>query len=193
MKKHVITTTQLRGMIKEALEESMQEIALDEQIAALKAKGSRRSLQETKQYRRLLEMKMEGIDEEQMVLPGMEGEVTSELPPDVLRSLDVKRALETLENSPLIQKRLGKVDKRNEMIEFLAALTLEIAGGDKEMANEIFMLARSVMNKRAKEVKKEEEEVEEPLLGRQSTEEEAEILGTKKPVMESRRLVRRSR
>jgi hypothetical protein len=191
MKKHVITTTQLRGMIKEALEESMQEIALDEQIAALKAKGSKRTLQETKQYRRLLEMKMEGMDE--LAMGEEEEVVTSELSPDVVRSLDVKRALETLENSPLIQKRLGKVDKRNEMIEFLAALTLEIAGGNKEMANEIFMLARSVMNKRAKEVKKEEEEVEEPLLGRQSTEEEAEILGMKKPVMESRRLVRRSR
>ena len=48
MTTRTITTTQLRGMIREALEESVQEIAVDEQIAALKAKGGRRSLQETK-------------------------------------------------------------------------------------------------------------------------------------------------
>ncbi len=63
MKPRLITESQLRNMIKEALEESLQEIAIDEKINLLRAKGSRRTLQETKQYRRLLEMKMEGMDE----------------------------------------------------------------------------------------------------------------------------------
>lgn len=54
-----VTSTQLRGMIKEALEESLIEIKLDEQIAVLKRKGSRRNLQETKRYRTLLEMKLD--------------------------------------------------------------------------------------------------------------------------------------
>jgi hypothetical protein len=66
-----ITGSQLRGMIREALEESVVEIQLDEQIAALKAKGGRRSLQETKRYRKLLEMKMEMVDEGEQLSLGL--------------------------------------------------------------------------------------------------------------------------
>lgn len=58
MKTQKITGSQLRGMIKEALEESVVEIALDEQIAALKVKGSKRTLQESKKYHKLLEAKI---------------------------------------------------------------------------------------------------------------------------------------
>jgi hypothetical protein len=186
MKKHVITTTQLRGMIKEALEESMQEIALDEQIAALKAKGSKRTLQETKQYRKLLEMKMEAMDE----LAMGEEVVTSELSPDVLR-MDVEKVLDAVGKSPLLQKRLEKIDQPLEMHQLLGALALQMAGGNESVAEKMLMKGRQYLGAHTEEVK--EEEVEEPLLGRQSTEEEAEILGMKKPVMESRRLVRRSR
>jgi len=189
MKKHVITTTQLRGMIKEALEESMQEIALDEQIAALKAKGSKRTLQETKQYRKLLEMKLETMDELAM---GEEEVVTSELSPDVVRR-DVENVLDAVSKSPLVQKRLEKIDQPLEMHQLLGALALQMAGGNESVAEKMLMKGRQYLGTHAEEVKDEEEEVEEPLLGRQSTEEEAEILGTKSPVMESRRLVRRSR
>jgi hypothetical protein len=65
MTTRTITPTQLRGMIKEALEESVVELQLDEQIEALKAKGTRRNLQENKRYRRLLEAKMEMLSEDE--------------------------------------------------------------------------------------------------------------------------------
>lgn len=58
MKTQKITGSQLRGMIKEALEESVVEIALDEQISALKVKGSKRTLKESKKYHKLLEAKI---------------------------------------------------------------------------------------------------------------------------------------
>lgn len=58
MKSRMITESQLRGMIREALNESIQEIALENKINSLRAKGSRRSLQETRRYRKLLEMKL---------------------------------------------------------------------------------------------------------------------------------------
>ena len=63
MKSNKINQSQLREMIKESLEESIVEIKLDEQIEALKAKGSRRSLQETKRYHKLLEVKLEMMNE----------------------------------------------------------------------------------------------------------------------------------
>ncbi len=192
MKKHVITTTQLRGMIKEALEESIAEITLDEQIATLKAKGSKRTLQETKQYRRLLEMKMEGIDEEQLSLPGMEGEVISELPPDVLRR-DVENVLDALAKSPLLQRRLGKIDQPLEMHQLLAALALDMVGGNKEDAKKMLMLARGTLDRRAEEVEKGEPGAEEPLAGSEVGRAEGKMLN-RTPMDESRRrLVRRSR
>jgi len=63
MKPRLITESQLRSMIKEALEESLQEIAVDEKINLLRAKSSKRSLQENKQYRKLLEIKLEMMNE----------------------------------------------------------------------------------------------------------------------------------
>lgn len=181
MKKHVITTTQLRGMIKEALEESMQEIALDEQITALRAKGSKRTLQETKQYRRLLEMKMEVMDEEQLSLPGMEGEESSEplvsgLQPHVEKAL---AALEDLPSKSAVV--LGRVDKMTEQYQFLAGQAAEMSPNNKKVAVGLLLKAASWLNTHMKDTELT------------STEEEAEILGMRKPVMESRRLVRRSR
>ncbi len=63
MKTHKINESQLREIIKESIEESVVEIKLDEQIQALKAKGSSRSLQETKHYHKLLEAKIEMMNE----------------------------------------------------------------------------------------------------------------------------------
>ncbi len=186
MKNHVLTTTQLRGMIKEALEESIEEIALDEQIDALRAKGSKRTLQETKQYRRLLEMKMEGMDEVAMG----EEETLSELPPDVLRK-DVENVMSALKKSPLLQKRLGKIDQPLEMHQLLGALALEMSGGDESMAEKVLMKARQYLGAHSEE-KRDEKQLSLPGFG-SSTEQEAAILGTRSPVMESRRLARRGR
>jgi len=58
MKSRIVTESKLRGVIKKALNESLQEIIIDQKINLLRAKGPRRSLQETKQYRKLLEMKL---------------------------------------------------------------------------------------------------------------------------------------
>lgn len=63
MKTRKITESQLREMIKESLEESVVEIQLDEQIGALKARGSRRTLAETKRYHKLLEAKLQMMNE----------------------------------------------------------------------------------------------------------------------------------
>ena len=180
MKNHVITTTQLRGMIKEALEESMQEIAIDEQITALRAKGSRRSLQETKQYRRLLEMKMEGMDEEQLSLPGMEGEGPSEplvsgLQPHVTAALEALGDLPS--KSALV---LGRVDRMTEQYQFLAAQAAEMSQDNKKVAIGLLLKAVTFLNSHMKNT--------EPLLGRQSSEAEGETLNESR-----RRLVRRSR
>jgi hypothetical protein len=184
MKKHVITTTQLRGMIKEALEESMQEIALDEQITALRAKGSRRSLQETKRYRKLLEMRME-MGAEEMVSPGMEGEV--ELPPDVLRN-DVENVLKALQNSPLLQRRLGKIDQPLEMNQLIAALALDMVDGNKEEAKKMLMLARGILDRKTEEVERGDEK-QLSLAFPSATEQEGALINESR----RRRLIRRSR
>ena len=190
MKKHVITTTQLRGMIKEALEESMQEIALDEQIAALKAKGSKRTLQETKQYRRLLEMKMEGIDELSM---GDESGMESEEPRSELKTsrADVKNVLKALK-TPFLQRRLGKIDSDRERMELLSAFILDLTEGDEEASEKMLMRARSWLSQHTQEVEKGEPGAEEPLAGSEVGRAEGKMLN--RTMDESRRrLIRRSR
>jgi hypothetical protein len=191
MKKHVITTTQLRGMIKEALEESMQEIALDEQITALRAKGSKRTLQETKQYRRLLEMKMEGIDELSM---GDESGMESEEPRSELKTsrADVKNVLKALK-TPFLQRRLGKIDSDRERMELLSAFILDLTEGDEEASEKMLMRARSWLSQHTQEVEKGEPGAEEPLAGSEVGRAEGKMLN-RTPMDESRRrLVRRSR
>ena len=175
MKTRTITTTQLRGMIKEALEESLTEISLDEQIAALKAKGSKRTLQETKQYRRLLEDKME------MVRADMEGgEGTAEV--GDLRA-DVEKALAAAEKSPLFQKRLEKVDQPLEMAELLSAMAVKFAGSESD-AVKLLGKARAFIGQHtveaAESVDEAEEKAPEEMPG-----------GFQKGLVERRRVIRR--
>lgn len=154
---HKITPTQLRGLIKEALEESVQEIAVDEKIAALKAKGSRRSLQESKQYRKLLEFRMGGMvgmqalggpktevgEEEESVLLGREEE---EAPKEEVSGLrkDVEMLMSALEKSPLVQKRMEKIDSPLEQRMLVAAIAMQLAGSE-DAADDLLRLARTYL------------------------------------------------
>lgn len=58
MKTHKITGLQLRGMIKEALEESVDEIRLDDERMELARLGHRRSPAQNRRYKALLEAKL---------------------------------------------------------------------------------------------------------------------------------------
>jgi hypothetical protein len=153
---HKITPTQLRGLIKEALEESVQEIAVDEQIAALKAKGSRRNLQESKQYRKLLEFRMGGMvgmqalggpktevgEEEESVLLGREEETPKEEVSGLRK--DVEMLMSALEKSPLVQRRMEKIDQPLEQRMLVAAIAMQLAGSE-EGADDLLRLARTYL------------------------------------------------
>ena len=153
---HKITPTQLRGLIKEALEESVQEIAVDEKIAVLKAKGSRRSLQESKQYRKLLEFRMGGMvgmqalggpktevgEEEESVLLGREEEAPKEEVSGLRK--DVEMLMSALEKSPLVQKRMEKIDSPLEQRMLIAAVAMQLAGSE-DAADDLLRLARTYL------------------------------------------------
>jgi hypothetical protein len=140
MTTRTITTTQLRGMIKEALEESVQEIAVDEQIAALKAKGGRRNLQENKQYRKLLEFKMGGLTElsalrdEEGVNPELLGfkdvgevegaTLSGDSEPKFRVAVD--KALQALAKARTVSSRMEDVDTKQEIVDFIIALTHQL-------------------------------------------------------------------
>jgi hypothetical protein len=146
MKTHKITGPQLRGMIKEALEESVVEIQLDEQIAALRAKGGRRSLQETKRYRKLLEMKMEMVDE-MGGLAAFAGDSTLKQEQDVLerrksvikfikqKSSVAKRLLQKVEALPAIHDLVNSLKNNTEVGQFILGLLLMISMDETEGEN----------------------------------------------------------
>lgn len=64
MKTHQITGSQLRGMIKEALEESLEEFSLDDERMELARLGHRRSPAQNRRYKALLEAKLGYMKEE---------------------------------------------------------------------------------------------------------------------------------
>lgn len=63
MKTHQITGSQLRGMIKEALEESLEEFSLDDERMELARLGHRRSPAQNRRYKALLEAKLGQLNE----------------------------------------------------------------------------------------------------------------------------------
>jgi hypothetical protein len=80
MKTRKITESQLREMIKESLEESIVEIGEDDERSKLSRLGSKRTPEQTKRYKQLLESKLRRLHEEvgqQQVLPGF-GSATAE-------------------------------------------------------------------------------------------------------------------
>ena len=185
MTTRTITTTQLRGMIKEALEESVQEIAVDEQIAALKAKGGRRSLQETKQYRKLLEFKMggltelsalrdeEGVNPELLGLPltgsgrqerkALEGEEVTQEELEGLRK-DVEMVLAAFDSSRLVLNRMKKIDSDLEKRMLLSAVALRLGGSESE-ANDLLMKARTYLRGHVEEVPSDNRQLSLPGIG----------------------------
>jgi hypothetical protein len=58
MKTHQITGSQLRGMIKEALEESLEEFSLDDERMELARLGHSRTPEQNRRYKALLEAKL---------------------------------------------------------------------------------------------------------------------------------------
>jgi hypothetical protein len=64
MKTRKITESQLREMIKESLEESIVEIGEDDERSKLSRLGSKRTPEQTKRYKQLLESKLRRLHEE---------------------------------------------------------------------------------------------------------------------------------
>lgn len=63
MPTHKITPSQLRGMIKEALEESLEEISLDDERMELARLGLSRTPEQNRRYKELLEAKLGYMNE----------------------------------------------------------------------------------------------------------------------------------
>ena len=128
---------------------------------------------------------MEGIDEEQLSLPGMEGEGPSEplvsgLQPHVEKAL---AALEDLPSKSAVV--LGRVDRMIEQYQFLAGQAAKMSPSNRKVAVGLLLKAAGWLNTHM--------EVIEPELGPQSSEVEGKMLN-RIPMDESRRrLVRRSR
>jgi len=106
--------------------------------------------------------------------------------------LDVRKVLDLMGEYEPFEKRLGKVKGPLETQQLLAALALQLADGSEKDAEKLLNKGRQYLGAHTEEVEKD---AEEPLLGRQSSEEEGEILNRTKrgEVMESRRFARRSR
>ena len=145
MKTRKITESQLREMIKESLEESVVEIQLDEQIETLKARGSRRTLAETKRYHKLLEAKLQMMNEGLLATLG--GKIKSALgfggkekeekkEEDIKIVADFKKSLA----SGAVKTVIAKLLKTNKMAraEAVAAFAKELSIDDPSEFSSLF-------------------------------------------------------
>jgi hypothetical protein len=137
MKTRKITESQLREMIKESLEESIVEIGEDDERSKLSRLGSRRTPEQNRKYKQLLESKLRRLHEDlgqQQVLPGF-GSATAEegkmlqgggaKEPKLGTALAKKfgRALET--NSKL-QAMLDGAKNPKEIVEMIIVLLQDV-------------------------------------------------------------------
>lgn len=143
MKTRKITESQLREMIKESLEESIVEIGEDDERSKLSRLGSKRTPEQTKRYKQLLESKLRRLHEEvgqQQVLPGFGSSTEEER--KILQGGQAKLKLATPGG-----KKFGNVFGQNTKLQTL----LGDAESAKEIADMILSILEDVITDQAEE------------------------------------------
>ena len=142
MKTRKITESQLREMIKESLEESIVEIGEDDERSKLSRLGSRRTPEQNRKYKQLLESKLRRLHEDlgqQQVLPGF-GSATAE---EGAKLKGEKQKIEVDDIIKLLKVRLTKLYALEDKLEAGQTFAVKMSSPLGKKAGNV--LAKSTM------------------------------------------------